>query len=326
MLVDRHLDLAGLRREIHHEMCEQIDDSHDLKALRLVSHYFCWVSGLVLFRTIRLYPLLSCWATLNTLAMSRLSDYVECIEIANTMSTGECPNIESWQSRTDPSWPELFEHLKSHPRHGIQSTLQNSFDVLAVSPSPEDCCSCTQRWRHNAQEFLDFLQAGTAPPLHLQLLTKLSKVDTVSDKDLGAVEFKDQNGQYRYRDRRCLETRYQQYSYTSNTHLKSMMIAIKHTHITLTPLSLQSTAEICRPPFGVSNSATMAEGQLPHLLYLFITSPSPGPPQSPLDLPKPNIVASMGTTSALVMVVQSKQSPYVRGHREPRRRVGILSI
>ena len=68
------LDLAGLPREIHHEICEQIDDSRDLKALRLVSHYSCWVSGLVLFRTIRLYALLSCWATLNTLAKSRLSD------------------------------------------------------------------------------------------------------------------------------------------------------------------------------------------------------------------------------------------------------------
>jgi len=238
------------------------------------------MSGLVLFRTIRLYPLLSRWATLNTLAKSRLADYVECIEIANTMCTGESSGVEDWQSSTDPSWPELFEHLKSHPRHGIGSTLQDSLDIVAISPSLEACYRRTQRWRHDAQEFLDFLQAGTAPPLYLQELTKLSKVQTISDKNLGVVEYKDRTGQHRYRDRLCIETRNQQYPYISNTHLRSMMMAIKHTHITLTRLSLQSTAEICRPPFEVLNPAIHAEVQLPHLLHLTITAPSPGPPQS----------------------------------------------
>ena len=196
------------------------------------------------------------------------------------MCAGGYPDIQNWEKWTDPSWPKLFEHLKSHPRHGIGSTLQNSFDVVASAPSPEDCYNRTQLWGHNAQEFLDFLQAGTAPPLYLQGLTKVSKVETVSDKDLGVVEYKDRTGQFRYRDRRCLEPRCQQYSYICNTHLKAMMIAIKHTHITLTRLSLQSTAEICRPPFGVSTPITIAEVQLPHLLHLSITSPSPGPPQS----------------------------------------------
>jgi len=266
------MDSCQFPTEIFCQICEQINDSRDLKALRLANHHFASISESILFRTIRLYYHSARWTALNKIADTpRLARLVECIEIENAEVEYECGRgAGHWTlvGSDNWAWQYAYDALKSCPRHHIGSTVQQTLDAIATFFSDGESFLLAKRWQDDGRYIMN---AGASPSLNLHKLPRLSTVETVHRADSKLLQYRDSNGKYASIDRESLETRLQPWSGIQNNHLKVMMTAISHCGISLTHLSLHSTAEIFDHVHeSLSNSV---HATLPNLLHLSITPP-----------------------------------------------------
>lgn len=271
------MDAYRFPTEILYQICEQINDSRDLKAVRLASHRFASVSESILFRIIRLYYHSARWTALNSIADNpRLARYVQCIEIENGEDFYACDQgAGSWTLRGSDSWAwqNAYDSLIECPRHHIGSTVQQTLDAIAsFSYPPGDSFLMAKRWQDDGRYVMD---AGGSPSLNLHKFLRLSKVETVHRADFKLLPYRDRKGRHASTDRVSLETRLHPWVGIQNNHLKVMMKAISDCGISLTRLSLHSTAEIFDHVHeSLSNSVHAA---LPNLLHLSITPPPEGP-------------------------------------------------
>lgn len=242
---------------------------------RLANHHFASVSESILFRIIRLYYHTARCTALNNIADTpRLARHVECIEIENGEDRYEC-----WQGAghwtlvgSDKwAWQDAYDTLKLSPRHRIGSTVQQTLDTIAsFSYPPGDSFLMAKRWQDDGQ----FMSAGSPPSLSLHKLPRLSTVETVHRADSMLLSYRDSKGRHASIDRGSLETRLQPFSGIQNNHLKLMMTAISHCGVSLTHLSLHSTAEIIDHVRESLSSSVHAA--LPNLRHLSINPPPEG--------------------------------------------------
>ena len=262
--------------EILCQICEQIIDSRDLKAFRLANHLFASVSESLLFRTIRLFYHSARWTALNNIADTpRLARHVECIEIENGEDRYLCDEeAGSWTlcGSDDWAWQKAYDSLMLCPRHHIGSTVQQTLDTIELFPYPPgDSFQMAKRWQDNGRYVMD---AGGAPSLNLHKFPRLPKVETVHRADFMLLPYRDRKDKLASTDRQSLETRLHPWSGIQNNHLKVMMTAINDCGISLTRLSLHSTAEIFDHLHeSLSRSVHAA---MPNLLHLSINPPPEG--------------------------------------------------
>lgn len=270
------MDAYHVPTEILYQICEQTNDSRDLKAFRLANHLFASVSESFLFRTVRLFYHSARWTALNNIADTpRLARHVECIEIENGEDRYSCnQGLGSLAlcCSDDGAWRQAYDSLVSCPRHHIGSTVQQTLDAIAsFSCPPGDSFRMTKRWQDDGRYTMD---AGGSPSLNLHKFPRLSKVETVHRADFMQLPYRDSKDKLASIDRQSLETRLEPWSGIQNNHLKVMMTAISRCNISLTRLSLHSTAEILD---HVRESLSLpVHAALPNLLYLSITPPPEG--------------------------------------------------
>lgn len=271
------MDAYHFPSEILYQICEQINDSRDLKALRLVSHRFASVSESILFRIIRLYYHSARWTALNNIADDpRLAPYVECIEIENGEDEYACDQgSDSWKLRGSDkwAWQNAYDSLILCPRHNIGSTVQQTLDAIAsFSYPPRDSFRMAKRWQDDGRYVMN---TGGSPSLNLWKLPRLSKVETVHRADFKLLTYREPNGRHANTNRESLETRLHPSVDIRNNHLKVMMRAISDCGISLTRLSLHATAEIY--DLAHQSLSGFVSAVLPNLLHLSITPPAEGP-------------------------------------------------
>jgi len=149
------MDSCQFPTEILCQICEQINDSRDLKALRLANHHFASISESILFRTIRLYYHSARWTALNKIADTpRLARLVECIEIENAEVEYECGRgAGHWTlvGSDNWAWQYAYDALKSCPRHHIGSTVQQTLDAIATFFSDGESFLLAKRWQDDGR-------------------------------------------------------------------------------------------------------------------------------------------------------------------------------